>query len=468
METPYTCLQLIQQVKQQPASLPGILRTVLDRAHALQPQFHAFITLTPDLARRQAETVQARLAAGEQLPLAGVPVAVKDLMHVAGYPTTCGSKVLKNNVVQTDATVVRKLIQAGAIIIGKLNLHEFAFGFTGENPHYGDCQNPWDPTRIPGGSSSGSGVAVATGICPLTLGSDTGGSIRMPSALCNLVGLKPTYGRVSRAGVLPLSWSMDHVGPMARTVEDVALALQVMAGFDVNDDSSSRNAVPDFSADLTGRVKGLRIGIQHAWFGESLEPAVAQAFSSALDNLKSQGAQIVEVNLPHLNEVLGAHRAIIFSEASSYHRPLLEKHAADYGETILPLLQAGLFLTAVDYLHAQRVRRLVRGAWKKVFDQIDALATPTLPLLAPRFGEQVAHLPGGDKPMVRAALDFTLPFNLSGHPAISVPCGFSEGQPIGLQFVGRPYSEPTILRIAHQYQKETTWHQRVPNLSVSK
>lgn len=462
MNQPYaTCLQIAAAVSQGQQSALEVANAALARAAKLQDTYRAFITLTPELARKQAANVQVRLKAGEKLPLAGVPFAVKDLMHVTGYPTTCGSKVLRDSKSTSDANVVRKLVQAGAVLIGKLNMHEFAFGFSGENPHYGDCKNPWDLTRMPGGSSSGSGVAIATGICPLTLGSDTGGSIRMPSALNNLVGLKPTYGRVSRAGVLPLSWSMDHVGPMARTVEEVALALRIMAGSDPDDDSTSNQTVPDYPGFLQGRLKGLKIGIQHGWFMESLEPAVADAFTKALDKLKALGAQLVEVNLPHLSEVVGAHRAIIFSEASSYHRPLLEKQSADYGDAIRPLLQTGLFLTAVEYLHAQRVRRLVRAAWKPVFDQIDALATPTLPMLAPKWGQQVAKLPGGEKPLVRAVLDFTLPFNLSGNPAVSVPCGLADGQPIGLQLVGKPFSEGTILRIAHQYQSDTAWHQQV-------
>lgn len=467
MSGPYlTSLQIAAAVRQGQRSALEIAKEAIQRATTLQPRFRPFITLTPNLVHDQATRLQSRLKAGEKLPLAGVPFAVKDLMHVAGYVTTCGSKVLAGNRATSDATVVKRLVNAGAIVIGKLNLYEFAFGFTGENPHYGDCINPWDPTRIPGGSSSGSGVAVATGICPLTLGSDTGGSIRMPAALNNLVGLKPTYGRVSRAGVLPLSWSMDHVGPMARTVEEVAVALQIMAGSDPEDDSTSARPVPDYPAELQGRLKGLKIGVQHAWFGENLEPAVADAFTKALDKLKTLGAQIVEVNLPHLSEVVGAHRAIIFSEASSYHRPLLEKQAADYGDLVRPLLQTGLFLTAVDYLHAQRVRRLVRAAWKPVFDQIDALATPTLPMLAPKRGQQVANLPGGEKPLVQAVLNFTLPFDLSGHPAVSVPCGFADGQPIGLQLVGKPFGESTILRIGHQYQLDTTWHQQVAPVMV--
>lgn len=462
MNQPYpTCQQIATSVRQGQQSAWEVAAASLARAERLQGRYRSFITLTPELARRQAAEVQSRLKKGESLPLAGVPFAVKDLMHVNGYPTTCGSKVLRNHASQTDAQVVTRLVQAGAVLIGKLNMHEFAFGFSGENPHFGDCQNPWDATRMPGGSSSGSGTAVATGICPLTLGSDTGGSIRMPSAVCNLVGLKPTYGRVSRSGVLPLSWSMDHVGPMARTAEEVSLALRVMAGHDPEDDSSSTRPVPDYVGELQGSLKGVRLGVQHAWFSENLEPVVAAAYTTALEKLKSLGALIVEVHLPYLSEIVGAHRAILFSEASSYHRPLLEKQSGDYGDAIRPLLQAGLFLTAVEYLDAQRMRRQVRAEWKKVFNQIDALATPTLPLLAPKWGQQVAALPGGEKPLVRAVLDFTSPFNLSGHPALSVPCGFGDGQPVGLQLVGRPFAEATLLRIAHQYQRDTTWHQRV-------
>jgi aspartyl-tRNA(Asn)/glutamyl-tRNA(Gln) amidotransferase subunit A len=435
----------------------------LERAAAWQDRFRSFIQITPELARQQAERVDGLVGQGRRLPLAGVPFAVKDLIDVAGLPTTCGSAAFQDTKAAAHATVVQRLIDAGAVLIGKLNLHECAFGFTGENPTFGNCRNPWDPQRIPGGSSSGSATAVVLEQAAFTLGSDTGGSIRLPAALCGLVGLKATYGRVSRFGVAPLSWTMDHVGPLTRTAADAALVLSVLAGHDPQDESSSRRPPPDYLAQLDTPLRGLRLGVHRKWFFESLEPDVAAAVEQAIHKLAELGAQPVEVALPLLEEVVGAHRAIIFPEAACYQRPSLESRAEKFGDDIRPLLLGGLFLPAVDYLHAQRVRRLVRHQWAKVFESIDCLLTPTSPMVASRFGQQRAELPGGEKLLVRAYLDLTLPFNLSGHPAVSVPCGFSQQRlPIGMQLVGRPFDEGTILRVAHQYQQQTDWHMRKP------
>jgi aspartyl-tRNA(Asn)/glutamyl-tRNA(Gln) amidotransferase subunit A len=284
----------------------------------------------------------------------------------------------------------------------------------------------------------------------------------MPAALCGLVGFKPTYGRVSRTGAMPLSWTMDHVGPLARTAAEAAALLKILAGRDTTDDTTSRRSVGDYPAELMARIRGMRLGVQHQWFFEALDPEVAEAVGKGLDKLTSLGATIVEVHLPDLEEVLGAHRAIIFSEASSFHQPYLDKFAARYGDEIRPLLQAGLFLPAVDYLKAQRARRLIRQAWTKVFEPIDALVSPTTPVVATSFGQQSVDVAGGPKALVRAYLDLTLPFNFTGQPALSVPCGFSKsGLPIGMQLVGKPFEESKLLRIAHQYQQETDWHRRV-------
>lgn len=459
---PLNAFDIAAAVQSRKASAREVTDAALRRAGEVQDKFHPFITLAPELARKQAAQVDERVSAGAKLPLAGVPFAVKDLFDVAGLPTTFGSKVLAKRIAKTDAECVKRLVDAGGVCLGKLNLHEFAFGFTGENPHYGDCRNPWDPDRVAGGSSSGSAVAVATGICPVTLGSDTGGSIRMPSALCGLVGLKPTYGRVSRAGGLPLSWTMDHAGPLTRTAAEAALVLKILAGRDPADESTTSRPVPDYPQELGARLKGVKLGLQHRWFFESLEPAVADALGAAVKKLQSLGAEIVEVDLAYLEEVVGAHRAVIFSEASAWHRQFLEQQSAEYGDSIRPLLLAGLFLPAVEYLKGLQVRRVVRRAWAEAFAKIDALVTPTTPVVATKFGQAKAALPGGDKPLVRAYLDLTLPFNLTGQPAVSVPCGFSpEGLPIGMQLVGRAYGEATVLRIAHQYQMDTEWHRRV-------
>lgn len=459
-----TCLEIAAEVQSRKRSAVDVATEALEKAERHQERFRSFITMTPELAKTQARRVDERVAKGESLPLAGVPFAVKDLFHVKGFPTTYGSRVFTDYVPEKTASAVQRLIDAGGVLIGKTSLHECAFGFTGENSHFGHCRNPWDAERIPGGSSSGSGAALALGICPLTLGSDTGGSIRLPSALCGVTGLKPTYGRVSRAGGFPLSWTMDHVGPMTRTVADAALALRLLAGRDLADDTSTRRQVPDYARDLTARIRGLKIGVMHGWFFESLDPEVSAAVMAAYEKLKSLGAIPVEVNLPHLEEALGAHRAIIFPEASAFHQPFLAERSDQYGDDIRPLLLGGQFLSAVDYLQALRVRKMIRREWAKVFASVDALLTPTSPITAPKFGATVAELPGGvTKPLVRAFLDLTLPFNLSGHPALALPCGLSRsGMPIGLQLVGKPFEESTLLRIGHQYQLETDWHKRMP------
>jgi aspartyl-tRNA(Asn)/glutamyl-tRNA(Gln) amidotransferase subunit A len=466
MSAAMNCRETASAVQKHERTAREVVDTALAQAERLQEKWRAFITLTPELARKQAEQVDQRLAHGEKLPLAGVPFGVKDLIDVAGVPTTGGSKAFADRVPKANAGAVERLIQAGAVVLGKLNLHECAFGFTGENPHYGDCRNPWDSTRIAGGSSSGSAVAVALDICPFTLGSDTGGSIRLPAALCGVTGLKPTYGRVGRSGGIPLSWTMDHVGSLARSAADTALVLETLAGHDPADETSSRRAAPRYTDELDQLIKGLRIGVPKNWFFEALAPEVAEAVMKAIDQLAALGGQRVEVTLPHLDEVVGAHRAIIFSEAGSYFRPWLNDRGEQFGDAIRPLLQAGLFLPAVDYLDAQRARGIIRAAWRDVFRSIDCLVTPTSPIVAPRFGQQTANLPGGEKPLVRAFLDLTLPFNFTGHPALSIPCGFSRDRlPIGLQLVGHPFAEGTILRIAHQYQRATNWHTQVPPAS---
>jgi aspartyl-tRNA(Asn)/glutamyl-tRNA(Gln) amidotransferase subunit A len=461
MSTPLSCRQIAAAVQSHERTARAVADEALGRAERLQDKYHAFIAITPELARRQATKVDELIGQGRRLPLAGVPFAVKDLLDIEGLPTTCGSRAFADRRATADATVVRRLVEAGAVLLGKLNLHECAFGFTGANAVYGDCKNPWNADRIAGGSSSGSAVAVALGICGFSLGSDTGGSIRLPAALCSVTGLKPTYGRVSRQGVVPLSWTLDHVGPLARTADDVALVLESMAGHDAADEASSRAPVPNYSAELDKPLRGLRLGVPGEWFFGSLEPAVGKALDAAIAKLVELGCSLASVELPHLEEALGAHRAIIFPEAASYHEPFLRDRGDKYGDDIRPLLAGGLVLPAADYLRGQRARRVIRAAWAKAFSPIDFLVAPASPITASRFGQQTAKLPRGERPLVRAYLDVTLPFNLSGQPAMSVPCGFSpEGMPIGLQLVGKPFAEGLLLRVGHQYQQATDWHRR--------
>ncbi|MDW8008675.1 MAG: amidase [Chloroflexota bacterium] len=436
-----------------------LTETCLRRIEALEPRLNAFITVTAEEALAEARRAQEELARGEHRgPLHGIPVAVKDLFHTAGVRTTAGSKFLARSVSREDATVVARLRQAGAVLVGKLNLHEFAFGATSVNPHYGPVRNPWDTERIAGGSSGGSGAAVAAGECLAALGTDTGGSIRIPSALCGITGLKPTFGRVSTHGVIPLAWTLDCVGPMCRTAEDCALVLSVIAGPDGRDRAAARMPVPDYAAGLDGGVRGLRIGVPREHFFQGISEEVGAAVRRALEVLSELGAEVREVSLPHMDVVPTAAGAITLVEALAYHLTWLRERPQDYGQDVRLRLEMAALYPAVAYVQAQRVRAAVIEAWQRLWQEIDLLATPTTPIVAPPLTE-------AELSATLALIRNTNPFNVSGQPAISVPCGFdSSGLPIGLQLVGRWWDEGTLLRAAHAYQRATDWHLRLPPL----
>ncbi len=437
-----------------------ITRVYLDRIAALDGRLAAFITVTADRALAEAAAAEREIATGQYRgPLHGVPLALKDLLYTAGVRTTAGSKILSDFVPTEDATVVTRLRAAGALSLGKTNLEEFAFGATSINPHHGTCRNPWDLARIAGGSSGGSAAAVAAGLCSASIGTDSGGSIRQPSALCGLVGLKPTYGRVSRHGVVPLSWSQDHVGPIARTVRDAALLLQAIAGHDPRDPASSRAPVPDYLGALGAGVAGLRFALPRDFFFDRTDPPVAAAVRAAARTLEGLGANVEEVPLPHAGLTVAAGATILFAEATAYHERWLRTRPQDYGPLVRARLRVGAAILATDYLKAQRARGVLIAETERLFDQVDALLTPTTAIAAPRHDEHTIRWPDGDDEDVRGAtLRFTRPFNLLGFPAISIPCGFtSDGLPIGLQIVGRPFAEATVLRVARAYEAATAW-----------
>jgi aspartyl-tRNA(Asn)/glutamyl-tRNA(Gln) amidotransferase subunit A len=453
-----TARTIAQAVRRRELTAVAVARAALERIGQLNPSLHAFITVTGDEALVAAERVDREVAAGRggDLPLAGVPMAIKDSFWTKGIRTTGGSRVFADVVPADDATAVARLRSAGCVLVGKSAMHELAYGFTSRNPHYGDCCNPWDPARIPGGSSGGNGAALAAGMAMAAVGGDTGGSNRQPAALCGVVGVKVTYGRVSRYGGIPLSWSMDTVGPMARTVGDAAALLQVMAGFDPKDPTTRRDTVPDYLAVLTGGLKGLRIGVPHDQFMTVMEPEVGAAVQDALGVLKKAGAALVDVRFPPMDPVVGAHRAIIFSEAAAAHEEMIRTRSADLSDEVRPLLQSGLFLTAAQYLAGQQVRRQTIAAYRELWRSFDVLATPTSPIAAPPIGATAARFGDKEIPLVRVFLDLTLPFNLTGQPAISVPCGFTRaGLPIGLQLAGRPFDEATLFRAAAAYEAAT-------------
>ncbi len=437
---------------------------VLARTEAVEPRVHAYITLLADQARAAAAVAAREIDAGRYRgPLHGIPVGLKDNFYTAGVRTTAGAKVLADFVPAEDATVVARLRVAGAVITGKLNLHELAIGSTTTNPHYGATHNPWRLDHIPGGSSGGSGAALAAGMCFAATGTYTRGSIRNPAAHCGVVGFKPTYVRVSIAGVVPLSWSMDHAGPLARTVEDVALVMNVIAGFDPRDATTVDVPVPDFTSALGQPIRGLRLGVVRNWFFDALDPEVRAALEAAVGVFRALGATVEDVELPSLAPTHEVFEVITRPEAASWQHELLTTRPDDYGADVRMNLELGELILAVDYVRALQLRRTIAEEQYALLRRCDALLAPTRAAPASPIGAASTLIEGREIPIGRQGL--TAPFNLSGVPAISVPCGFSAaGLPIGMQIAGRAWDEVTVLRIAHAYEQATDWHARRPPL----
>jgi aspartyl-tRNA(Asn)/glutamyl-tRNA(Gln) amidotransferase subunit A len=451
-------------IQRQEVSPIEATEAVLDRVDKFDGQLNSFITVLDGEALTQARAATQEIQQGRYRgPLHGIPIAVKDLYYTKGVRTTVGSKILSDFIPNYDATVIARLRQAGAIIIGKLNMHEFARGATNNSSLIGACCNPWDTLRVTGGSSGGSGAALAAGLCFASLGSDTGGSIRIPAAFCGIVGLKPTYGRVSRHGVFPLSWSLDHAGPMTRTVIDAALMLQAIAGHDSQDPTTRTAVVPDYVAALTGDIRGVRLGIPKEFFFEQLDAEVGNAVRAAIQSLERDGARVEEVSLPLSKFAAAAGRIISLTESAEIHEKFLRTRLNDYSPDVRNGFLAGQLILGKHYMKAQRVRGLIRQEMQAVLKRVDALVTPTVPVPAPRLGETMLTIGDETIDTMSVLSRLTRQANLAGFPAISVPCGFTEGSlPIGLQLIGRPFAETSILQIAHAYEQNNSWHQRRP------
>jgi len=458
--------ELSPLIKNKDISPVEIIDAHLARIEATEPVLNSFITLLADESRAAARQAEQDIQRGNYRgPLHGIPVALKDLYNTAGVRTTSGSRLFDNFIPAEDCTVAARFRDAGAILLGKLNMHQFAYGPTGENPDYGHMHNPWNPEKISGGSSGGSGSATAAGQCTITTGSDTGGSIRIPAALCGIVGLKPTYGLVSRYGLTPLSWSLDHPGPMVRTVEDAALAMNVIAGHDHRDVASARVEIPDYTLALTNDVRGLRIGVPREYFDAPLDPEVAQSVREALDLLESLGAVVNVVDLPMYNDTQAISTAILMAEASAYHQDLLARDGDKLYPPVRLRLEAGLFITAADYLLAQQGRTIFNNQARRLLDDVDLLAGPAQPITAPELLAEKVRVGEQEIGTVAALTQYSRPYNLTGFPAIAIPCGFSsDGMPISLQLAGRSFDELTVLRAAHAYEQATDWHKRRPNI----
>jgi len=484
MELPFLSIREVSElIKRKEVSPVELTQSILDRIEGVDSKIHAYITILGEEALRVSKEAEKQISSGTYLgALHGVPISVKDIFIMKGTRTTCGSKILENFVSSYDAMVVEKLKHSGAIIVGKNNMDEFAMGSSTENSYFGPTRNPWDLERVPGGSSGGSAAATSASICFASVGTDTGGSIRQPAALCGIVGLKPTYGRVSRFGMVAFASSLDQGGPLTKTVEDAALMLNVIAGGDARDSTSVHIPVPDYAMQLDGEIKGIRVGVPKEYFIKGIDVEVEGAVKNAIRLIEDLGCPVEEISLPHTEYAVSTYYLIAPSEASSnlarydgvrygfrvpdsnslremYHRTRAEGFGAEVKRRIMIgtyALSAGYY--DAYYLKAQRVRTLIKRDFEEAFKKVDIIITPTSPEVAFKIGEKT------DDPLKMYLSDiFTIPCNLAGLPGISIPCGFtSGGLPIGLQFLGRPFDEETILRVAHAYELRTNWRGRRP------
>ncbi len=479
-----TIHEVSADLKAKKVSSVELTEATMDHLESIEPKVQAFITVTREEALEQAAEADKRLASGKDItPLTGVPLAIKDLLCTKGIRTTCGSKMLENFVPPYNATVVEKLYAAGAVSVGKTNMDEYAMGSSTETSYYKKTKNPWNLNCVPGGSSGGSAASVSADQAFASLGSDTGGSIRQPAALCGIVGLKPTYGRVSRYGLIAFASSLDQVGPFSKDVEDCAIMMDAIAGHDPKDSTSAEVVVPSYSTEMKKSVKGLRIGIPKEFFPEGLNKEVAEAVRKAIDELKKQGAEIVEVSLPASPYGLAAYYVLAPSEASSNlarydgvryglrvpGENILEMYsktrAAGFGPEVKRRIMLGTYALSSGYydayyLKALKVRRLIKQDYDKAFEKVDVIATPTAPNPAFRFGEKT-----GDPLSMYLEDVFTVSINITGLPGLSVPCGLSKsGLPIGLQLIGKAFDEATLLRTAYAYEQATDWHKQKPSL----
>jgi aspartyl-tRNA(Asn)/glutamyl-tRNA(Gln) amidotransferase subunit A len=449
---------LIRDKKVSPVELT---QSCLRRIERLNPKLNAFITVTAESALAQAREAEAEIKGGHwRGPLHGIPIALKDLFDTAGVHTTAASGLFKDRIPAQDAEIVRRLKGAGAVLLGKLNMHEFAYGGSSVISYYGPVHNPWSLDHMAGGSSSGSAVAMAAGLCYGSVGSDTGGSIRQPSAYCGTVGLKPTYGRVSTRGVVPLSWLYDHVGPMTRSVADAATMLQVLAGYDPEDTNSADQPVPDYTAAL-GQKGPLRVGVPRAYFYEGLHPDIESAMNAALTVIGKLASSVRDIEMPASNDT-----TILRAEAYAYHAEYVKKSPELYQPETLKRIRAGADVTTATYIQARRQVDQYRRAIRKVFATVDLLVTPTTPVPPFTISELLADM---DNLRTKEILSLrnTRPFNILGLPSISVPCGFTRsGLPIGIQISGAPWAEANVLRLAHAYEQQTDWHTRRPKLDA--
>lgn len=444
-----------------------VTRMTLDHASSLNDNVHAYISVREDEALAEAQILEEELRSGHRRgPLHGVPVALKDSVFVRDETTTLGSKIHADFRPTHDGAVVEKLREAGAVIVGKLNLHEYAWGLTNDNPYYGVSRNPWNPEKLAGGSSGGSAAAIAADMTFLSIGADAAGSIRVPSAICGGVGMKATYGRASTYGDFPLAWTLGHVGPMVKDVADAAATLQAISGFDPRDPGSVDVAVPDFSALLEQDVAGLVIGIEEDYYFRDVDTRIEATVREVIDNLVDRGAVLRSVTIPSLAHAEWACSMTILAEASTIHHENLVTRPDDFAPDVRAQLRIGELIGAVDYLQAQQVRRQLKQEFSAALREVDVILTPSMPVLTPDVGSQLVQLNGREFPLAAQFTRFCVPTNLTGHPSMTVPAGLVDGLPVGVQIIGRAFDEATVLRVGRNVEKLDPLQGQKPDLSA--
>jgi aspartyl-tRNA(Asn)/glutamyl-tRNA(Gln) amidotransferase subunit A len=464
--TDQSIAELAPQLAGRKLSPVELTKAHLDRIKAVNAKVNAYVLVTEEAALAEARAAEAEIMRGDYRgPLHGIPIGQKDLIETKGVRSTAASRVLANHVPEEDATVVVRWRGAGTVMLGKLNTHEFAYGPTNDSSSFGPCRNPWDTACFSGGSSGGSGAAVALGMAVGATGTDTGGSIRIPSACCGVTGLKPTYGRVPRSGIFPLCWTMDHPGPMARSVEDCAYLLQPLVGRDARDAASVDRAAADYLTALKGGAKGKRIGIVTRHFYAKAHEEVERAVRDAVKVIEGLGAAVEEVDLPDIEHAATAALIMYLAEGTAWHDDWLNERSAEFTDQVRTFLELGNYVLAKDYIRAQRFRSHLGQQVARVFERVDVLATPTLPITAQPIGQPNTTVRGKEVPVFGSLIANTEPFNLTGLPTLALPCGFSaKGMPISLQLTGRPFEEGRVLALGHAFQGATDWHRKRPKL----
>lgn len=460
--------ELAPLIEKKELSPVELTEAILNQAEATEGKINAYMEIYREDAIEDAKKVEEEIVNGNYRGMYhGIPMGIKDNVYFKDKVTTMSSKIHKDFVSDYDATVIKKLRNAGVVFTGKVSMHEYAWGITNNNPHYGAVKNPWNLEKIPGGSSGGSGAAVAVGSSVASLGTDTAGSIRIPSSANGIVGLKQTFGRVSKYGVYPLAWSLDHVGPMTKTVKDAAGLLQIIAGFDPNDPTTVDVPVDDYIGKVTGDVKDLVIGIEEDYYFNKVDSEIEQLVRAGIQKLVDQGAKVQEVKIPTLKYAEWAELITSLSEASAIHHSDMLTRPNDFGHDIRMLFELGELPSAVDYLQAQQVRRQLKHDFRKAFEQVDILAMPTLPILPNDIGDDWADLNGKKVDLIDNIIRFMGPGNLTGLPALSVPCGFSQGLPVGMQFMGPAFGEAAILNAGYAFEQTNPLENKKPDLLIN-